>query len=355
MSSSEEKIACAYLWGLAIIPLSALGLIILLTWVVDPLGILRDDRGFPTLCADGIKTTGDRTSIPLLPLKTDFNQAIIGTSRIKRGFTQAAFEENTPGKTINLGIGGISLKELYRLSMPLIRSEQLDTLWVGLDYGMFNIPMPAKMVIYEKKHGINNQWWSYLAGALSFTAWRETAYVLWRTKNCRTPIRDYSGFIIKGEHWNKRDNARNQKQNQPGSLEWQERRLFKKFSKIDTTQPRRYQHRLALLEKLIKEAADHSVQLNLFINPSPPGYFDILERAGKLDEYQQLQIELQRLTQKFSHTAIPPKFLDFSDWYTREDSRPLGCSDSFAPPCPFYDLTHYRPYVGQQILKAFQD
>jgi hypothetical protein len=355
MSSSEEKIAGTYLWGLAIILLSALGLMILLTWVIDPLGILREDRGFPMLCADGIKTNNDRASIPLLPLKTDFDQVIIGTSRIKRGFTQTAFEENTPGKTINLGIGGISLSELYRLSMPLIRSERMGTLWVGLDYGMFNIPKPAKMDIYEKKYESNNQWQSYLVGALSFTALRETNHVLRHFHNCRTLIRDYRGFIIKGEFWNKINKIWNKKQNQPGSVKQQGRKLFDKFSNIDTTQPLHYQHRLALLERLIKEAVNHSVQLNLFINPSPPGYFDILERAGKLDEYQQWQIDLQLLTQKSSHTAIPPKFRDFSDWYTQEGSMPLGCSDSFAPPCPFYDFTHYRPYVGQQILKAFQD
>lgn len=353
MSSSEERIAGTYLWGLAIILLSALGLMILLTWIVDPLGILREDRGFPMLCADGIKTNNDRASIPLLPLKTNFNQAIIGTSRIKRGFTQTAFEENTAGKTINLGIGGINLRELYRLSIPLIRSEQLDTLWVGLDYGMFNIPKLAKIDVYEKKHESYNRWQSYLVGTLSFAALREANHVLQHFHNCRTLIRDYRGFIIKGEFWNKINKAWNKKQNQPGSVKQQGRKLFDKFSKIDATQSARYQYHLVLLEQLIKEAVGHSVQLHLFINPSPPDYFDILRRSGKLGEYRQWQMDLQTLIQKSGDTVMPPKFRDFSDWYAQKESMPSGCSDSFAPPCPFYDITHYRPYIGEQILKEF--
>ncbi len=355
MSSSNEKAARSYLWSLAIILFLAFGLIMLLSWIVDPLGVLRDDRGFPTLCADGIKTTDDRASIPLLPLKTDFNQAIIGTSRIKRGFTHRAFEKNALGKTANLGINGLNLNELHRLSMPLIRSEQLDTLWAGLDFRMFIMLKPAKMEVYEISHESNNRWQSYLVGTLSFTALRETNYVLRHFHNCRTPIRDYRGFIIKGKYWNKRNKALNRKQNQPDYMERRGRKLFDRFSSIDATQPARYQYHLALLEQLMKEAADHSVQLHLFINPSPPWYFDILERAGKLDEYRQWQLDIQALIQNAHHTAIPPKFRDFSDWYAHEDSMPPGCHDSFAPPCPFYDFIHYRPQVGTQIVKEFQE
>jgi hypothetical protein len=356
MSSSKEKVAGTYLWGLAITLIVALGSVILLSWIVDPLGILREDRGLSMLCADGIKTNNDRASIPLLPLKADFSQAIIGTSRIKRGFTQRAFEKSSLGKAVNLGINSLNLNELHRLSMPLIRSERLDTLWAGLDFGMFSMLKPAKMELYEISPESNNRWQSYLASTLSFTAWRETTHVLLRFHNCRTPIRDYSGFIIKGRYWNKRDKDWNQKQNRPGpAVEQQGRRLLANFSKIDTTQPARYQYHLTLLEQLIKEASDHSVQLHLFINPSPSGYFDTLERAGKMDEYRQWQLDIQALIQNAHHKAMPPKFRDFSDWYSHEDSMPPGCHDSFSPTCPFYDFTHYRPHIGQQIVKEFQD
>lgn len=351
MSSSEEKIAKDYLWGLAIILLVAIGSIILISWVVDPLGILREERGFPKLCADGIKTTSDRTSIPLLPLKTNFSQAIIGTSRIKRGFTEEAFGKNALKKTVNLGINGLTMEELYQLSEPLIQSSQLDILWIGLDFGMFGRPKPAKIKVFEKSQTSYNRPLSYLAGALSFEAWRETIFVFKRFHSCGVPIRDYQGFMIRGQYWNKRNNAWNEKSTISDSVKLVEKRLFYKFS---TGQPASYQHHLSLLEQLIKKALGHSVQLHVFINPSPPRYFDVLAQAGKLDDYRQWKLDIEALIKNAPPIAMPPKFLDFSGWYAQKNLMPSGCHENFAPPCPFYDFTHYRPHIGMQIVKEFQ-
>jgi hypothetical protein len=348
MSSSEEKIAGAYLWGLAIILLSAFGLMVLITWVVDPLGILREDRGFPMLCADGIKTTNDRASIPLLPLKTDFNQAIIGTSRIKYGFIYETLHERPTSKAINLGINGLHIRELHQLLIPLIKSKKLDVLLVGLDFGMFASPKPSLTKIQKMSGYSNNHWWSYRIGTISFQAWHESIDILKRTQSCLQSIRDYGGFVIDIDSWDK-------KRSNHKSIQRQELRLLKRYLPAEHFQPGPYQHYLNLLKQLIEEAANHSIQLHLFINPSHPRFFEILQRTNNLDKYRQWELDLQELIQRSESKKAPLKFRNFSGLYPHIESMPLGCHDSFGPSCPFYDLVHYRPYVGQQILKAFQD
>ncbi|WP_461518970.1 hypothetical protein [Porticoccus sp.] len=354
MFSSEEQAAKNYLWVLAVILLFTFSSMVLISWVIDPFGVLRKDRGFPELCAEGIKTTDDRTSIPLLPLKTQFSEAIIGNSRIKRGFTRESFEGNALKKTANLGISSLTMEELYQLSAPLIQSKQLDTIWIGLDFGMFGKRNPDAMKVYETSQTSYDRLSSYLSGALSFKAWRETTFVIRRFHNCRSPVRDYQGFIISGKYWHKRNNAWNEKTTGSDSVELTRRRLLKEFSETDNEQASRYQYHLTLLEELLKKAGNNSVQLNLFINPSHPDYFDILDKAGKLNNYRQWKLDIETVIQNAPRTAMGPRFMDFSGWYVHKDFMPLGCRDNFAPPCPFSDFTHYRPQIGMQILREFQ-
>lgn len=348
MSSSEEKIAGAYLWGLATTLLFALGLTILLTWIVDPLGILREDRGFPMLCADGIKTNNDRASIPLLALKTDFDQAIIGNSRIKLGFIPETFQESTTGKVINLGIAGLLLPEAHQLLIPLIRSEKLDVLSVGLDFGMFASTQSRHTKIQKLIGYSNTRWQSYRVGMLSFPAWRETVNILKRTHSCLKPTRNYSGFNIDKDSWHLK--VRGSK-----SIQRQEQGILKRYSQAEHFQPEFYQRDLNLLKQLIEESTKHSVQLRLFINPSHPRLFELLQQTNRLDEYRLWERDLQILIKGAQNTTVPPQFWNFSNWYSRPDFMPLGCYDSFSSPCPFLDLVHYRPQVGAQIMRALQE
>jgi hypothetical protein len=348
MSSSEEKIAGAYLWGLTITLASALGLVILLTWIVDPLGILRDDRGFPMFCADGIKTTNDRASVPLLPIKTDFNQVIIGSSRIKHGFTPETFQIGNDGKAINLGIAGLHITEAYRLLIPLIKFEKLEVLSIGLDFGMFATARSRRTKIKQRNNDSSTLWQSYRIGMLSFIAWRETIHVLKRNHSCLKPIRNYNGF-------NTDKGSRHHKERRPKDTKRQELRILKRYSQTKYFQPESYQFNLNLLKQLIDESAKHSVQIRLFINPSHPRRFELLQQTNHLDKYRQWERDLQTIIQGAQNTTLPPQFWNFSNWHSRSDFMPLGCYDNFSPPCPFFDLTHYRPQVGAQIMKALQE
>jgi hypothetical protein len=112
---------------------------------------------------------------------------------------------------------------------------------------------------------------------------------------------------------------------------------------------RTYRARLALLGALLREARQRGVRVVLFRNPSHPRYPGLLQEAALEEAHRRWRGDVRAIAAAAGDGVV---FIEPPEAALAAASSVEACrSAGQAPQCPFYDITHYRPWVGRRILE----
>ncbi|CAA0109814.1 Uncharacterised protein [BD1-7 clade bacterium] len=341
MSSSNQSITSKR-YFLAVVFLSLCGTLILLfsAWIIDPLGILQEHRGFPSLCANGVKVDPDDSVSRLLPLTTEsVVDVIIGTSRIKKGITQEAWRSVVSKSGTNLFLSKATIGDLHNILLPLIRRKNPSRIWIGINYGMFVTPTTSRihsLPAYEQQ----NRYSIYRHGVFSTQAMNAATKVLLSGVGCNRIERDSSGFVTREvkRHTTEADIARHAVLSE------------QLFSSNEFHNGERYQDSLERFSEILETANINGVSMNIFINPSHPKYLHALNNAGHSEKYIHWKNSISNTVNALNQNGLDVQFIDFTHMIEEEN---ITC-DPFSL-CPFYDLIHFHPSIGKRMLSQFKD
>ncbi|CAA0105071.1 Uncharacterised protein [BD1-7 clade bacterium] len=339
MSSSNQSITSKR-YFLAVVFLSLCGTLILLfsAWIIDPLGILQEHRGFPSLCANGVKVDPDDSVSRLLPLTTEFvDDVIIGTSKIKEGITQKIWQSLMSTQSINLYMSGASVNDVHSILIPLMKNKNPHRIWLGLDYGMFVSPT-KKRSHSTPSYSQQSEYIVYKHGIFSTKAMNATAKILFSGKTCNSIIRNSAGFLINEPERHISDTDLDQQ-----ALAYERLFVSDKFHNREY-----YQISIDQFSEILETANRTNISINIFINPSHSKYLDALDKAGHAENYIHWKQSISEIVNELSKDGLKLKLIDFTDMIERES---LPCDPLTS--CPFYDITHFHPSIGRRMLSKF--
>lgn len=331
------------LMGLGLCCVSVVALI--LTYLVDPFGLLSSGQPTPfRLCSKGSKTrANNRDFIPLLIQKHQPNTVVMGSSRVRRGFSSSQL----PPQAVNVSLRGLTLPEASIILLRAAENPRLKTVWLGLDYGMFFHDNAQTEKIQSLMAAAEHPWTAFRYGLLQPSAIRAAFSVLLGGESCSVAYRNEQGFENPGVASYPILNQQDLKQRKAALANF-----YRQSASVgDTTLQARYQQRMAMFSGLVDRFATQKIQLNLFVNPSHPAYYEALDDVGLTSQYREWIADLEMMTANADPELLT--FIDFSDRYRDPSQLPAECTPRLTIDCPFFDLTHYRRFVGHEIVAAF--
>ncbi len=320
-------------------------LFLLVVWVQDPLGILRERRLFPGICESGIKVTFDRASIPALMGRVEAQEYFTGTSRIYRGFVASNLQPLASASTVvNAGLSGQLIEEAAQLLAPLYGRGTDKQLWIGLDFGMFLSSTPLRMDSFDALlDGPLSTWQIYWHGLFSESAARGALNIGMTGHLCGQLFRDAHGFIA-----NESVLTLGRYAETPTLVDFY---IARAFIQAKAAGWENYEHRMRIFERMLEGGVSAGHRIRLFINPSPPRFFKALEKAGVAEQYVRWADRVAAVADRVGAGSSRVQFHDFTSWYSDPESG--LCRVDASDQCPFSDLTHYYPSVGQRIKASF--
>ncbi|QDU97671.1 hypothetical protein [Lignipirellula cremea] len=301
---------------------------VLLTAIGDPSGVSKGDKKHGA---------GPFESAPRLVLDRRPTAILLGNSRVIRGFDHHDFPEGT----INLGHSAVALPGVILLLNKAMKSPDLQKVWLGIDFGMFCMPDQHRQEFEFELNRDQDPTWASRLGAIRPSRIRAALLDAAGLSNPESKDRDPDGFQKPGRR------PVNIKAGQALTPPL----LAQHAAITGTIAQERYQERLNMLTAALQKLAARNVQVNLFINPSHPLYFEALEKLEILDDYKRMQVDIEQIVDQIGDPHV--SLIDFSTRYARTNLLPGESDSSLDSDPPFYDLVHYQPSVGKEIRNAF--
>jgi hypothetical protein len=329
-------------WFAATAALLAVG-VLCLTWLVDPYGLLalRDPRS--SVCLPGIRVNDDRYLKVVLPRVHQPEEIVLGSSRAVWGFREESFTRRTGRRTANLGLSSGSLEQIDRLARQAVADAPIERVWIGLDFGAFILPGAEADTLTRPWPIAGPRATALRYGLLDPHAMKAGWLALADPVTCSDPPFSLLGF------------ARNV--GPYGRTPWSGPRLPDARTKAALIHNWRreawrrspvYADHLGQLDALLSFLRSRGVEAMLFITPSHSVYHDMVAEAGLTGRYLRWRRDIQAMARRHDTVLVmsdAPAFL-----------RTVNASDCPAPAppgyCLFYDSTHFRPVVGDAIVRA---
>jgi len=317
-------------------------------WIYDPTGVLRAHKLNPDICPPGLKFVGHRSAMAAHFRFSEPEILLVGSSRTIYGIAKSSLSPDG-ASAINMSLSGPSADELFSIVEAANQRESITEIWIALDYGLFTAPpLPNKMQLAAPDTPASD--WDYLqAGLLSTDLLSELLPNLPkppRVRSCNLISRDIDGFsstfILRMMEARRRvlsfaeaTEARTQVMRQRGEG----------LHESD---------RLARLNALLIKSAEKKKDVRIFVPPSHPGYFESLAKVRGKDALKSLKSWRNELAQIAArHDNV--QFHDFSDMFSEYSRLPSSCRTTpISETCPFYDLTHFTPVLGDRLVAKFR-
>ncbi len=325
--------------------LVAASAVFLVTAVTDPLGVLSEQRLCAGACTRGIKTTNDRVAIPLLVRTREAQTYLFGTSRVRRGFAGSGWQRDSEkGGVMNASVSGQLIEETAVLIESVAMRAKASEFWIGLDFGMFLNASPILPVSTAAPHlHPLSDAQVYWHGVFAPDAVRALVNGLFSGRFCHRAYRDEYGFMADGVEASEQHYV-----DTPKSADQQ---LVDRFLLAKTLGNTTFGQRMRAFERMLRTGTIAGHRFHIFISPSPPRYFQALELAGVQEEYRRWSEQIRHLIKSMDAPEKQLRFHDFTGWYQDPEAGP--CRSGAEAECPFYELTHYRPLVGERIRASF--
>lgn len=338
MSSSRRFLAVLAGFGLV-----ALALLLATAFVTDPRGIVAPAfPNAPRLCAGG-SSLEPRELKPFLALPHQPREILVGNSRVHNGFSAADAAEFLGRPAVNLAVNAIRMDEAAALIRHAWTVAPVERVWLGIDYVMFTQPAsttidpPAAMDarLYALRYGVADP--AAIRSAVEYLAGGEA---------CGRPHTTPLGFVHPVPPAS-RQARKAYRRSAPLLLQ---RRIDFDAAIPADQRARIRRERHALLRQLIVEARARGVRMVLFIAPSHPELTERLGDTPLLRDHESWRREMAALAAAEAYDGLV--FLDVSqNAQVAAAARGPECAEGISPACPFYDFTHYSPWVGRRILE----
>lgn len=336
MSSSEAKAAASRFLKTLWLALAALAAaILLLTWAVDPTGLIQASGVPGTLCRPGIRTEDERFVKPQLLRVRQPEEIILGSSRAANGFRPAAFA----GRNVaNLGFKAQSLDEIDALARYAANRGSVRRLWIGLDFGAFMERENRREPLAFPSAGLGPRLAALRYGLFDQRALKST--VLWTLSpgSCRAPPVDPAGFQV------------DDSPPAPQSAAYND--LLRTLTIRLWTQPaaerdRLYAVRRGRFGRLLGHLAARDKAVILYLSPMTPGFRRVVAKMGLADDYRRWRADMRLLAERHGAVLVESDTPEFLAAIPVDHCPALGRTD-----CLFMDIGHFRPETGAAIVRA---
>jgi hypothetical protein len=316
-------------------------------WIYDPTGVLRAHKLNPDICPTGLKHSfyGHRSAMAAHFRFSEPEILLVGSSRTIFGIAKSSLSaDGTP--VLNMSLSGISADELFNIVEAAIERETTKEIWIALDYGLFVMPpKPSRMRLEIPDNPTSD--WDYLqAGLFSTDLIAELLPNLSfppRVQSCNLIARDIDGFSsefnLRGMEAIRRNGIVAEQ------IEWQT------LGMRSWGAGQHQADRLQRLNALLIKSAEKDKDIRIFVPPSPPGYFESVAKARGAVALNSWRGELTQIAGRHGNV----QFHDFSDMFSERTRLPEACK--LVPvddACPFYDLTHFTPELGDKLVAKFK-
>ncbi len=322
---------------------TALGI---LTYLVDPTGILHwlDPAG-ARLCPPGIYGISYAAK-PVAFAASGLRTAALGTSRVELGIDVSdPLLIGNAGAAFNLALPGADMRAVSGLAVDAMTRGLLDTIVLGLDYGMF-------VNASDRPSGIPRLETSFdrfllLVSALAAPGSAKAA-IRMIVLRCPTAANRVDGQFrpeaFVSQEW---------------ASAWELKRetlpdaYIKDYwmhnEEFDSGRSP-YAANLQALGKLVETAARSRTRLVMFVNPLPAPLLEIVRVTGQQDRFEQWKRDIAALAAaRVEERPLPLR--DFAV-YAGETNDPFPPRVStLADLRGFFEMSHFTPALGALVLK----
>lgn len=308
--------------------------ILAVCWAVDPSGQLRTAGLAPALCAPGIPAMDERFAKPLMLRVRQPADVLVGSSRVGLGFSPQAFRG---ANAANLGLSAASFAEVDTVARAAAAEPSVRRIWLGMDFGILIQHAAQRPSIRDPGASLEPRWAAVRYGLFEQRAVRAAVLMLVSPRQCAHPAFNAAGFAARPADLNRSE-----------ELERRGREMMvRSFARDDASRFRLYSERLAELDRLFADLRRRQVKLVIFLSPTSARYRDVLAEAGLAPLYRRWRRDAARLARRHGATFVESD----SDRFLAPIARQT-CVASSVDRCLFLDTTHYRPAVGDAIVRA---
>lgn len=321
---------------------------LVLTALVDPTGfagLLWPDK--PQLCAAGLR--GGAISRAAIAARIRPDQVMTGNSRVQAGFATEDVRTLLQGRPANIGIQGAVWEDLDLLVRRAVREASPRRVWIGVDFGMFFSTQIPRSDVVAVDRALDGGWSGRAAlfrRGVANGEEIETAFAtLLNRDRCAHPDADTAGFA--------HPTAAEVYGLTRGPARFEEaaavqRDVHKWLALADRRGvDRSYANRVAMFERLVHDLRRQRIEVIVFAGPVHPRLRQIIAQHGLTPPYARWRRDMDQVAMRAGLEIVR-----LPERQVHRVGEPAACARESRPPaCPFYDPTHYRPWVGRLILE----
>lgn len=326
MSSSERERGTGRFLAGALTGFAAIWVVLLGAMATtDPLGATQGN----SLCPAGAKTEDAGTTRALIAARLRPRTIVLGTSRVRMGFSEPALAQLGPAPVANLGTGGALPAEFAAFAGDALAGGRLERAYIGVDFNVLHqddaadIAQPIADARFPALERLRRAFLSYDA----LTALPRAL------AGCRPALHPNGAPLLRA------DGRVDEASPEPARERARLLAHFRTTSADDVL----FAARMAELRDLVARLRRQRVEVVLFSAPYQENLLSLIAETGHRADFERFHAEVARLAHE---QGVP-----FVDLHGEAAVRELRL-----PPCPgggigchYSDLTHYVPLVGERI------
>ncbi len=321
------------------------------SYLVDASGLFHWlDPGKPALCTPGMSVDGYAAK-PYAYLASGRRTLALGTSHVEIGIDVSdPHLVSQAGPAFNLALPGADMRTMARLGIEAMSRGMVDTILMGLSYGMFEIDprdgMESPPTLNTGLGSIAVRVRALFAPAFAKIALRSVLL------GCQTPVYRVDGQWRPGVYasgvWT--NASKTMREELPDVYLKQYMMKSKRVAEAGWSP---YSANLQALREMVETAVRTRTRLVMFATPLSGPYLEIISQTGHQDGLEQWKRDLGDLAGR--SIAVAP-VQDFSVHSKATDEPFPVAVSSMADLHWFLDLNHFSPALGTLVLRRlFQE
>lgn len=345
MSSSSAR---AFLVALAAAAAIASAAVLALTALVDPGGLVATLwPGKPQLCTPGLRSGfGSRAAVAARMLP---DELLVGNSRVQRGFGLGDVRLLLGERSANLAVPAAVYEDVDLLVRRAMRDASPRRVWIGVDFAMFFNEEGVRGDVAATAAALDGKGGGKLAlvrqGLANGGSVQAALGAISSPRACARPEFDAAGFVdpAQADYYAATKNPARFQMVAVAQEKAQRRVAALGRRKVDAL----YRKRMRMLERLAVDLRRQGADLVLFEAPVHPRLRRVMVEQGLIPYHERWKRDMDALAAGagLAIVELPPG-------QVHKRGEPDACARESRPAaCPFYDPTHYKPWVGRLILE----
>lgn len=308
---------------------------LLVIWLVDPTGLLRGAGLSPDICASGFVSSDDRYVKPIVAASHHAPEVLVGSSRVAYAFAPGHFGGR---EVANLGFAGANLEGIDAMVRHAAERRMVRRIWIGVDFGTFLIPESWQQSPRPPRSPRGAETFALRHGLLSRRAAADALRSIIRPALCRSE-RPLTANGFRSRHFALFT---------PAAVTPEMRDyLADQWSLSRPLQAQLLAYNLIRFERLLAELRVRRIEPVLFLSPTSPVFRELVAEAGLDPLYAHWRGSLRAAARRQGARLIES---DTREFLLAIETPP--CPAPSREACMFEDITHYRSFVAEAIVRA---